>query len=117
MLPSFPSSFISHVLTLTAFSKGEKVTIPAHSGEIDIQGIAVAKVDSAVRLQAVEIFYDPLEMFRQIAKKSNVKKTKLSTESKDDLTTLLYGDGYAVEKPDASVPFTSCPFLPAENKE
>ncbi|KAJ8061604.1 hypothetical protein OCU04_009410 [Sclerotinia nivalis] len=97
--------------------KGEKVTIPAHGGAIDIQGIAIAKVDAAVRLQAVEIFYDPLEMFRQIAKKSDVKKTKLSTESEDDLTTLLHGDGYAAEKPEAGVPSTGCPFMPAENKE
>lgn len=79
--------------------------------------MAVAKVDAAVRLQAVEIFYDPLDMFRQIARKSDVKKTELPTESKEDLTTLLHGEGYAAEKTDAEVAATGCPFMPGENKE
>ncbi|KAB8292160.1 hypothetical protein EYC80_007903 [Monilinia laxa] len=97
--------------------KGEKVTVPAHGGTIDIQGVAIAKVDAGVRLQSVEIFYDPLEMFRQIAKKAGVKKTELPTNSKEDLTTLLHGEGYAAEKPEAGVASAGCPFLPGENRE
>ncbi|KEQ64591.1 uncharacterized protein M437DRAFT_14706, partial [Aureobasidium melanogenum CBS 110374] len=47
--------------------KGEKVTAKAHGGAIDITGITIATVDDAVRLQDVNTYFDPLEMFRQIA--------------------------------------------------
>lgn len=56
-------------------SKNEKVTAKAHGGSIDIQGITVAKVDDQVRLQSVETWFDPLEMFRQIAPNGIVNKT------------------------------------------
>ncbi|KAF4633240.1 hypothetical protein G7Y89_g4877 [Cudoniella acicularis] len=55
--------------------KGEKVTAKSHGGQIDIQGITVAKVDDKVRLQSVETWFDPLEMFRQIAPNGIVNKT------------------------------------------
>ncbi|KAG4030150.1 hypothetical protein MFRU_013g01730 [Monilinia fructicola] len=97
--------------------KGEKVTVPAHGGTIDIQGVAIAKVDAAVRLQSVEIFYDPFEMFRQIAKKADLKKTELPSNSKEDLTTLLHGEEYAAEKSEAGVASAGCPFFPGENRE
>jgi hypothetical protein len=59
---------------LTSRSKGEKITAKAHGGIIDIQGVTVAKVDEAVRLQAVDTWFDPLEMFRQIAPGGIVNK-------------------------------------------
>lgn len=52
---------------LISYSKGEKVTAKAHGGAIDITGITVATVDDAVRLQEVNTYFDPMEMFRQIA--------------------------------------------------
>jgi hypothetical protein len=55
-------------------SKGEKITAKAHGGVIDIQGVTVATVDEAVRLQAVDTWFDPLEMFRQIAPGGIVNK-------------------------------------------
>jgi len=55
-------------------SKGEKVSVKAHGGPIELQGITVATVDDKVRLQKVETWFDPLEMFRQIAKEGNVTK-------------------------------------------
>jgi hypothetical protein len=55
-------------------SKGEKVRVKAHGGPIEIQGITVAMVDDKVRLQKVETWFDPLEMFRQIAAHGNVTK-------------------------------------------
>lgn len=55
-------------------SKGEKVTAKAHGGPIDIQGVTVATVDEKVRLQRVETWFDPMEMFRQIAPKGVVNK-------------------------------------------
>ncbi|KAK6432219.1 hypothetical protein LTR95_011614 [Oleoguttula sp. CCFEE 5521] len=54
--------------------KGDKVTAKAHGGPIDIEGVTVASVDDAVRLQSVETWFDPLEMFRQIAPKGIVNK-------------------------------------------
>jgi len=47
--------------------KGEKVTAKGHGGMIDIQGLAVAEVDEQLRLKSVEVWFDPIEMFRQMA--------------------------------------------------
>ncbi|KAG9617450.1 hypothetical protein KCU86_g15620, partial [Aureobasidium melanogenum] len=46
----------------------------AHGGAIDITGITIATVDDAVRLQDVNTYFDPLEMFRQIAPNGIVNK-------------------------------------------
>lgn len=43
------------------------MTAKAHGGVIDIVGITIATVDEKVRLQAVDTYFDPLDMFRQIA--------------------------------------------------
>lgn len=48
-------------------SKGEKVTIKAHGGPIDIEGVAVAIVNDKLQLKKVEVFFDPMTMFRQMA--------------------------------------------------
>ncbi|KAK4996224.1 hypothetical protein LTR66_004115 [Elasticomyces elasticus] len=58
--------------------KGEKVTAKAHGGPIDIQGVTVAQVDDKVRLQSVHTWFDPLEMFRQIAPNGVVNKEIVS---------------------------------------
>lgn len=55
-------------------SKGERITAKAHNGPIDIEGVTVAQVDDQVRLQKVETWFDPLEMFRQIAPNGIVNK-------------------------------------------
>lgn len=68
------SCLISASPLLTFHSKGEKITAKAHGGPIDIQGVTVATVDDAVRLQAVDTWFDPLEMFRQIAPGGVVNK-------------------------------------------
>jgi len=60
--------------------KGETVTAKAHGGQIDIQGVTVAKVDDKVRLQSVETWFDPMEMFRQIAPTGAVSKVPQSTQ-------------------------------------
>ncbi|OJJ51816.1 hypothetical protein ASPZODRAFT_163590 [Penicilliopsis zonata CBS 506.65] len=51
-------------------SSGEKVTIESHGGPIDIQGIVVAKVNDKLQLQKIEVWYDPVEMFRQVGKEA-----------------------------------------------
>lgn len=61
-------------------SKGEKVTAKAHGGDIDITGITVATVDDQVRLQEVNTYFDPLEMFRQIAPEGVVNKQIVDTK-------------------------------------
>lgn len=63
---------------LTSCSKGEKVTAKAHGGLIDIQGVTVATVDDKVRLQDLQTWMDPLEMFRQIAPGGIVNKTTMN---------------------------------------
>lgn len=68
-------------------SKGEKVTIKAHGGLIDIQGVTVAKVDDKVRLQSVDTWFDPMEMFRQIVGSRGedvIVRTAVSTAEKED---------------------------------
>jgi hypothetical protein len=55
-------------------NKGEKVTAKAHGGSIDIQGVTVATVNEKVQLQAVRTWFDPMDMFRQIAPTGVVKK-------------------------------------------
>ncbi|KAJ6584046.1 hypothetical protein DFH09DRAFT_265818 [Mycena vulgaris] len=46
--------------------KGERVTIKAHGGVLEIQGVTVAVVNDKLQLQKVETWFDPLEMFRQM---------------------------------------------------
>lgn len=66
-------------------SKGEKITAKAHGGPIEIEGITVATVDDQVRLQKVETWFDPLEMFRQIAPNGVVNKVpRTSADDHDD---------------------------------
>jgi hypothetical protein len=55
-------------------NKGEKVTAKAHGGAIDIQGVTVATVNDKVQLQSVRTWFDPMDMFRQIAPNGVVKK-------------------------------------------
>ena len=60
-------------------SKGEKITAKAHGGGIDIQGVTVAAVNDALQLQSVDTWFDPLEMFRQIAPNGIVNKEIVDT--------------------------------------
>jgi len=46
--------------------KGERVTIKAHGGLLEIEGVTVAVVNDKLQLQKVETWFDPLEMFRQM---------------------------------------------------
>lgn len=51
---------------------------------IDIQGVTVAKVNDKVQLQKVETWFDPLEMFRQIAPKGIVNKEVVPPKTSED---------------------------------
>lgn len=66
--PSPVASYLSKLLILLcAYSKGEKITVKAHGGTIDVEGVTVAKVNDKLQLQSVDTWFDPLTMFRQIA--------------------------------------------------
>ncbi|KAK5131716.1 hypothetical protein LTR08_000604 [Meristemomyces frigidus] len=58
--------------------KGEKIVAKAHGGPIEIYGVTVARVDDKVRLQDVDTWFDPLDMFRQIAPHGIVNKTPMN---------------------------------------
>ena len=55
-------------------SKGEKVSAKAHGGAIDVQGVTVATVNDMLQLQSVRTWFDPMDMFRQIAPNGMVSK-------------------------------------------
>ncbi|KAF2262417.1 hypothetical protein CC78DRAFT_561338 [Lojkania enalia] len=78
-------------------NKGEKVTAKAHGGLIDIQGVTVATVDDKVRLQAVRTWFDPMDVFRQIALDGAVTKD-------------------AVDKMGAQTAAAGCPFTVKHSK-
>lgn len=61
-------------------SEGEKITIKAHGGVIDIEGIVVAQVNDKLQIQSIEVFFDPMGMFRQMAPdgKTGVTKEKVA---------------------------------------
>ncbi|KAK8011329.1 hypothetical protein PG990_010294 [Apiospora arundinis] len=46
---------------------GEKITAKAHGGTIDIQGVTVAHLNDKFQVTKLETWFDPVEMFRQIA--------------------------------------------------
>ncbi|KAK1065452.1 hypothetical protein LTR74_007978 [Friedmanniomyces endolithicus] len=73
--------------------KGEKIVAKAHGGPIEIYGVTVATVDDKVRLQTVDTWFDPLEMFRQIAPGGIVNKTVMNR--KVDMETALDDDTVA----------------------
>lgn len=50
------------------------MTAKAHGGSIDIQGVTVATVNDKLQLQSVRTWFDPMDMFRQIAPDGVVKK-------------------------------------------
>ncbi|KAF2762417.1 hypothetical protein EJ05DRAFT_725 [Pseudovirgaria hyperparasitica] len=63
--------------------KGQKVTAKAHGGTIDIEGVTVATVDELLRLRKVETWFDPLDMFRQIAPKGIVNREVVPLRADD----------------------------------
>jgi hypothetical protein len=65
-------------------SKGEKITAKAHGRMIDIQGVTVAHVNDKVQLQNVQTWFDPQEMFRQIAPNGIVNKEPQTTGSLEE---------------------------------
>ena len=86
---------------------GQKVTAKAHGGAIDIQGVTVASVNDKVQLQDVRTWFDPLDMFRQIAPQGVVKKESVDKGMRPEDVVEQAQEGVKVpeeqELPDATV--------------
>ena len=70
-LSLFLSFFLLLVCVNTIHSQGETVRVKAHGGVIDIEGIVVARVNEKLQLQKIDVWFDPMDMFRQIAKEES----------------------------------------------
>ncbi|KAE9992795.1 hypothetical protein EG327_007719 [Venturia inaequalis] len=62
-------------------NRAEKVTAKAHGGWIDIQGITVADLDGDMKIVHLETWFDPMDMFRQIAPKGIVNKQPMNSKT------------------------------------
>ena len=51
--------------------------VPPHGDTIDVEGLAVAKVNDKLQLEKVDIWFDPTEMFRQMDPTGDAKKELL----------------------------------------
>jgi hypothetical protein len=76
----------------------------------------VAKVDDKVRLQSVETWFDPMEMFRQIAPTGVVNRSFHVPIPGEDLSSQLFGDeddehGHAHPHLSATDASAACPFI------
>ncbi|KXT10871.1 hypothetical protein AC579_8991 [Pseudocercospora musae] len=81
--------------------KGQKVTAKAHGGQIELEGVTVAQVDDQVRLQAIQTWMDPLDMFRQIAPHGVVNK-EVMNRNLDMVDALDVGPGEQETKEESS---------------
>jgi hypothetical protein len=102
------------------YSKGEKVTAQAHGGPIDIQGVTVAQVNDALQVQSLETWFDPLEMFRQIAPNGIVNKEIRKPAPEKDILSELTDPKIEATSSDENAPkdvkpesatAPGCPFL------
>jgi hypothetical protein len=86
---------------------GEKVTAKAHGGVIDIQGVTVASVNDKVQLQGVRTWFDPMDMFRQIAPDGVVKRESVDKGARPEDVVEQAQEGVQVpqeqELPDRTV--------------
>lgn len=76
-------------MPLTNVSKGEKVTAKAHGGPIVIFGLTVALVDESMRIERLDTWFDPLDMFRQIAPQGIVTRVARKATPGEDLAAAL----------------------------
>lgn len=54
---------------------GDIVTIKAHGGIIDIQGVTVAKVNDKFQVESLETWFDPKDMFEQMRPSAETMST------------------------------------------
>ncbi|KAL8829698.1 MAG: hypothetical protein Q9170_006061 [Blastenia crenularia] len=66
--------------------KAQKITVPAHGQIINIQGVTVADLNDDFQVTKLETWFDPLDMFRQIAPKGIGNKEVVGTEAMKNLS-------------------------------
>ncbi len=75
-----------------------------------------------MRLQSVETWFDPMEMFRQIAPTGNITRSVYTPKPGEDISTALHGDDTATERAEAEdgavitdemsgMTLAACPFI------
>jgi hypothetical protein len=114
---------------LTSDSAGEKVTALAHGGKIDFTGITICRLTPEHKISALEVWYDPLEMFRQICRDTVVTKQvvgrlgKYALREGEDHATHLHGMDEAPKSginplslEDLSIAMGGCPMGPNARK-
>lgn len=52
----------------------------AHGGLIDIQGTCVAKVNDKLQIESIDVWFDPMAMFRQMHPEKAAAATAGATE-------------------------------------
>lgn len=74
-------SLLSMIIWFHAYnpSSGEEVKVQAHGGPIDIEGLTVAKVNDKLQVQSLDIWYDPMAMFRQIGREGQISSESSSS--------------------------------------
>lgn len=63
------------------------MTVKAHGGTIDIEGIIIAKVNDKLEIESIEVWFDPMEMFRQIAKNGDAVITPFTGDDEAHVAT------------------------------
>lgn len=104
------------------------MTAKAHGGPIEIFGVTVASVDDKVRLQNVDTYMDPLQMFRQIAPNGIVSKHPMNRKVEladaldpepehESTSTVSDVQQSASETTTHSSSLTTCPFAPPQQMD
>lgn len=53
--------------------RGEMVRVKAHGGTLSIEGIIIAKVSDQFKIESIDIWYDPMAIFHEIAREAKEK--------------------------------------------
>ncbi|KAK4160422.1 hypothetical protein QBC43DRAFT_245596 [Cladorrhinum sp. PSN259] len=53
--------------------EGKEIKVKAHGGTIEIEGVAIADVDEGLRIKGVEVFFDPMGIFKEMEKEVDVE--------------------------------------------
>lgn len=65
--------------------KGEQVRVKAHGGVLNIEGILVAKVNDQFKLTSIDIWYDPMAIFHEIAREAGKRGVEIErVDSSED---------------------------------
>ena len=66
-----------------------QITAEPHNGPIDVVGMTIAHVSESFKIEKLEIFYDPSEIFNQLATSNNMKTEYLSQEGGEEQANMI----------------------------